>query len=140
MGESQGTLDTTELFRLATIAADASYSPYSKFRVGAALLCDDGTVVCGANVENRSYGLTICAERSAMVSAIAQGKSGFTALVISCPDADYPVSPCGACRQFISEFVEPGFRIRFGGSDGRFVDTTMGELFPHDALHELSTR
>lgn len=140
MGESQGTMDSTELFKLATTAANASYSPYSKFRVGAALLCDDGSVVTGANVENRSYGLAICAERSAIVSAIAQGKKGFTSIAVSCPDASYPVSPCGACRQFISEFVEPDFKIRFGGSDGRFVDTTMGELFPHDALHELSKR
>lgn len=133
-------MDSAELFKLATEAADRSYSPYSKFRVGAALLCDDGTVVCAANVENRSYGLTICAERSAMVSAIAQGKTRFKALAISCPDADYPVSPCGACRQFISEFVEQSFPIRFGGSDGRVVDSTMGELLPHDALHELSDK
>lgn len=104
------------------------------------MLCDDGTVVSAANVENRSYGLTICAERSALVSAIAQGKKGFSALAISCPDADYPVSPCGACRQFISEFVGADFPIRFGGGDGRVVDTTMGELLPHDALHELSSR
>ncbi|MBN2875241.1 MAG: cytidine deaminase [Spirochaetales bacterium] len=133
-------MDSAELLKLATEAADRSYSPYSKFRVGAALLCDDGTVVCAANVENRSYGLTICAERSAMVSAIAQGKTRFKALAISCPDADYPVSPCGACRQFISEFVEQSFPIRFGGSDGRVVDSTMGELLPHDALHELSDK
>ncbi|MBU0927222.1 MAG: cytidine deaminase [Spirochaetes bacterium] len=133
-------MERTELFELARKAAEKSYSPYSKFRVGAALLCDDGTVVSAANVENRSYGLTICAERSALVSAIAQGKKGFSALAISCPDADYPVSPCGACRQFISEFVGADFPIRFGGGDGRVVDTTMGELLPHDALHELSSR
>jgi cytidine deaminase len=133
-----GFMDTNLLFELATKAADRSYSPYSRFRVGAALLCDDGTVITAANIENRSYGLTICAERSAIVSALAQGKKKFTALAISCPDAPYPVSPCGACRQVISEFVGPGFPIRFGGSDGRFVDTTIGELFPHDALHELA--
>jgi len=126
------------LFELATRAADRSYSPYSRFRVGAALLCEDGSVITAANVENRSYGLTICAERSAIVSALAQGKTKFSSLAVSCPDARYPVSPCGACRQFISEFVGPGFPIRFGGADGRFVDTTMGELFPHDALHELA--
>jgi len=138
MGECGSIMDSTRLFELATDAAQRSYSPYSKFRVGAALLCDDGTVVTGANVENRSYGLTICAERSALVSAIAQGKKGFSALAISCPDASYPVSPCGACRQVISEFVGADFPIRFGGSDGRIVDTTMGELLPHDALHELA--
>lgn len=133
-------MDQTQLFELATEAASRSYSPYSRFRVGAALLCDDGSVVTAANVENRSYGLTICAERSAFVSAIAQGKTGFKALAISCPDAEYPVSPCGACRQFISEFVGAEFPIRFGGLSGGVVDATMGELLPHDALHELASR
>lgn len=133
-------MDQTQLFELATEAATRSYSPYSRFRVGAALLCDDGSVVTAANVENRSYGLTICAERSAFVSAIAQGKTGFKALAIACPDATYPVSPCGACRQFISEFVGPEFPIRFGGATGGVVDATMGELLPHDALHELASR
>jgi cytidine deaminase len=133
-------MDTTRLFTLATEAAKNSYSPYSGFRVGAALLCDDGSVITATNVENRSFGLTICAERSAIVSAIAQGKTKFSGLAISCPDADYPVSPCGACRQVISEFVEPDFPIRFGGADGRYVDSTMGELLPHDALHELASQ
>jgi len=133
-------MDQSQLFDLATQAASRSYSPYSKFRVGAALLCEDGSVVTAANVENRSYGLAICAERSALVSAIAQGKTRFKALAISCPDAKYPVSPCGACRQFISEFVGTEFPIRFGGASGGVVDTTMGELLPHDALHELATR
>lgn len=133
-------MNSTELFEMATKAAERSYSPYSRFRVGAALLCEDGSVVTAANVENRSYGLAICAERSALVSAIAQGKTRFKAIAVSCPDAGYPVSPCGACRQFISEFVGPEFPIRFGGADGRVVDTTMGELLPHDALHELADR
>jgi len=133
-------MDMTELFKLATEAAKKSYSPYSCFRVGAALLCADGSVITAANVENRSYGLTICAERSAIVSAIAQGKNKFSALAISCPDAEYPVSPCGACRQVISEFAGSDFPVRFGGSDGRYVDSTMGELLPHDALHELASR
>ncbi len=133
-------MEMNELFGLAKEAALKSYSPYSKFRVGAALLCDDGSVVCAANVENRSYGLSICAERSAIVSAIAQGKRKFAALAVACPDAEYPVSPCGACRQFISEFVEKGFPVRFGASDESFVDTNMEELFPYDALHELADR
>ena len=111
MGESGNIMDIAELFRIATEAAGRSYSPYSKFRVGAALLCEDGSVVIGTNIENRSYGLTICAERSAIVSALAQGKKSFSALAISCPDASYPVSPCGACRQVISEFVGPDFPI-----------------------------
>ncbi len=133
-------MDNKKLLELARVAAERSYSPYSKFRVGAALLCEDGSVVCGANVENRSYGLAICAERSAIVSAIAQGKTEYRAIAVYCPDASYPVSPCGACRQFISEFVEPDFPVIFAGNDGTEVETTMGELFPHDALHELGKR
>jgi len=133
-------MDLADLLSRAAEAAKASYSPYSRFRVGAALLCEDGTVIAATNVENRSFGLTICAERSAIVAAVAQGKRRFSALAISCPDAEYPVSPCGACRQFISEFVEGSFPLRFGGGDGRFIDATMAELLPHDALHELSSR
>ena len=133
-------MDAEKLFDLAKQAATKSYSPYSKFRVGAALLCEDGSVVTGANIENRSFGLTICAERSAIVSALAQGKTRFTAIAIACPDATYPVSPCGACRQFISEFVAPDFPVRFGGAEGGVVDTTMGALMPFDALHELASR
>ena len=126
-----------ELMRVAREAADGSYSPYSRFRVGAALLCSDGAVITGTNVENRSFGLTICAERSALVRAVAEGKRSFTALAISCPDAEYPVSPCGACRQFLSEFVGPQFPVLFVGGAGDPVITTMGELLPYDALHEL---
>ena len=86
------------LFEQAMEAAKNAYAPYSHFRVGAALLLDDGSVVTGVNVENRSYGLTNCAERTAIFRAIAMGKKKFTAIAIATPDADYPVGPCGACR------------------------------------------
>ncbi len=130
--------DYKALFDIARNACAQSYSPYSKFRVGAALLCEDGSVVTGTNVENRSYGLTICAERSAIVSAIAMGKRRFKALVIATPDAHYPVSPCGACRQVISEFMPATAPVIFGNSETSFVSSTVGELLPHDALHELN--
>lgn len=133
-------MDARALYAIALGAAERSYSPYSKFRVGAALLCEDGTVVTGTNVENRSFGLTICAERSAVCAAVSSGLSRFSALAVACPDADYAVSPCGACRQVLSEFVGPDFPIAFGGKDGKLVETTMGSLFPNDALHELSGR
>lgn len=127
-----------ELLLIAKDAAEHSYSPYSRFRVGAALVCEDGTVITGANIENRSFGLTICAERSAIVKAFSLGKTEFKSLAISCPDADKPVSPCGACRQVISEFVSADFPIVFAGkNDEEFVETTIGELFPYDALHDL---
>ncbi|MDR1239410.1 MAG: cytidine deaminase [Treponema sp.] len=126
------------LFAEARKAADFAYAPYSKFRVGAALLAEDGSVFSGCNVENRSFGLTICAERNAIWQGVARGKRFFTALAISTPDSDEPVGPCGACRQVLSEFMDPSAAIRFGGSGAARVDTTMGELLPHDSLHELA--
>ena len=104
-----------ELIDLAEKIAENSYSPYSHFRVGAALLCSNGEVITGVNVENRSFGLTICAERSAITAALTKGLTDFQELAISCPDADYPVSPCGACRQVISEFVSEDFPVHFKG-------------------------
>jgi cytidine deaminase len=133
-------MELDHLLQQARQAANHSYSPYSHFKVGAALLCADGTVVQGANIENRSIGLTICAERSAMVAAMAQGQTTFKAIAIACPDADYPVSPCGACRQFLSEFVPADFPVVFAGATGGVVRTTMGELLPFDALHDLAKR
>ena len=131
-------MNKDDLLKMAEEAADRAYSPYSHFRVGAALLCDDGTVVTGANIENRSFGLTLCAERSAIVKAHSMGLTKYKALAICCRDAEKPVSPCGACRQVISEFVPADFPIYFCGKDvGEYVDTTMGELFPYDALHNL---
>jgi len=133
-------MDSTELMAEARQAADRAYAPYSKFRVGAALLCDDGSLVTAGNVENRSYGMTICAERSAIVKALSEGKRVFVALAVSCPDADYPVSPCGACRQVISEFAGKDLPIYFAGKEGTIRSITLGELFPLDALHELKDR
>jgi cytidine deaminase len=128
----------SSLFDLALEACEHSYAPYSKFRVGAALLCEDGSVITGVNVENRSYGLTICAERNAIAAAITAGKKKFKALVIATPDADYPVSPCGACRQVISEFMPPSAPVVFGNSQNSYMTSSVGELLPHDALHELA--
>ncbi len=128
------------LFKLALEAAAASYSPYSRFRVGAVLRCADGSLYKGANVENRSFGLTVCAERSAISAAVSAGKRDFDLVVVATPDADYPVSPCGACRQVLSEFMPPGATIAFGSSADKLVVTTIGGLLPHDALHELGER
>ncbi|MCL1954556.1 MAG: cytidine deaminase [Brevinematales bacterium] len=125
------------LFIEAQKTAVSAYAPYSNFRVGAALLCEDGTVVKGVNMENRSYGLTICAERNAVAAAITMGKRRFLALAVSTPDSVEPVGPCGACRQVISEFTKPDMPIRFAGSGQNQVDTTIGELLPLDSLHDL---
>jgi len=126
-----------QLFTEAENAAEQSYSPYSHFRVGSALLCEDGTIIRGANIENRSFGLTNCAERSALFAALSRGYTSFSALAIYCPDADYPVGPCGACRQVISEFTKSDFPIYYAGSDKKYISRTIGELLPSDSLYEL---
>jgi cytidine deaminase len=131
-------IDMDELFREARKAADFAYAPYSKFRVGAALLDEDGILHTGANVENRSYGLAICAERSAVVSAVSTGARKFIALAIATPDSSSPVGPCGACRQVLTEFMDSGALVRFAGGSGCKVDTTIGALLPHDSLYDLA--
>jgi len=125
------------LLKEAENAAKKAYAPYSKFRVGAAVLCEDGTAVTGVNVENRSYGLTICAERNAVFAAVAKGYQRFSALALCTPDSAEPVGPCGACRQVMSEFMPPDTPVSFSGSGSSRVDTTMGELYPFDSLHDL---
>jgi cytidine deaminase len=126
-----------KLFAEAQKTAVSAYAPYSHFRVGAALLCEDGTIVKGVNVENRSYGLTICAERNAVTSAVTLGKQNFLAAAISTPDSVEPVGPCGACRQVLGEFMKPDAPVRFAGSGSKQVNTTIGELLPMDSLHDL---
>ncbi|MDR2135691.1 MAG: cytidine deaminase [Treponema sp.] len=127
------------LFALARAAAEHAYAPYSKFRVGAALLAADGRIFTGCNVENRSFGLTVCAERNAVFQAVAQGCRSFAALAVVTPDSSGPVGPCGACRQVLSEFMGPQCRVRFGPGTGPSspVDTSLGELLPFDSLHDL---
>lgn len=127
-----------DLYEKALKAASSAYAPYSRFRVGAALLAEDGTVITGVNVENRSFGLTNCAERSAVFAAVSAGKRSFAAIAIATPDSDYPVGPCGACRQVLSEFMAPDVPVVFGPDFARAVYSTVGELYPFDSLHELA--
>ena len=135
---SSSEVDLDKLFEEARKAADFAYAPYSKFRVGAALLAIDGTVITGCNVENRSYGLTICAERTAVTKAISMGLSYFKALAVSTPDSEDPVGPCGACRQVLSEFMAPAAPVIFGGHGEEKIRTTIGALYPFDSLHDLA--
>ena len=128
------------LIESAREASRRSYAPYSRFRVGAALLASDGTVFPGVNVENRSYGLGICAERSAIVSAVTAGYGSFTAIAVYSPDAEYPISPCGACRQVMSEFMKPEAQVIFVDRDGHEETHTIADILPYDALHELRDR
>ncbi|MDR0472156.1 MAG: cytidine deaminase [Treponema sp.] len=130
-------INLEELFAKAALAAGNAYCPYSKFRVGAALLAEDGTVITGCNVENRSYGLGICAERAAITKAICEGKRRFIAIAIAAPDSDYPVGPCGACRQVLSEFMPSTAPVYFGGNTAERVRSSIGELLPYDSLYEL---
>jgi homotetrameric cytidine deaminase len=126
---------TPELMRqLTTLAADAAdhaYAPYSKFRVGAALLLQNGAIVTGANVENASFGLTICAERSAVVRAIAEHGPEMRVLACAITNLNQQASPpCGACLQVLSEFMMPTSRILFRG-DSDWEDYRFEEVFPH---------
>ena len=131
-------INMDKLQEAALQAASTAYAPYSHFRVGAALLAEDGTIITGCNVENRSYGLTICAERSAIVQGVSRGYRSFIALAIATPDSNDPVGPCGACRQVLSEFMENSSPVRFKGAGSEQVDTTIGILYPFDSLHELA--
>ncbi len=118
-----------ELIQAAGQAMENAHAPYSGYMVGAALLCADGTVLTGCNVENASYGLTNCAERTAVFSAIAAGQRQFTSIAIAASGAPAPY-PCGACRQVLAEFCPPEFPV-YIAADGRFESVTLGELLPH---------
>jgi cytidine deaminase len=116
-------VDDAPIFaRLTAAAAEAArqaYAPYSNFRVGAALLLDNGAVVTGANVENASYGLTICAERSAVVRAVAEHGPGVRIAAVAVTNLnEAPSPPCGACRQVLSEFVTRDSWVVFRGIKG----------------------
>ncbi|MDR3284776.1 MAG: cytidine deaminase [Treponema sp.] len=127
----------TELYCRAYDASARAYAPYSRFPVGAALLLPDGSIMTGVNVENRSYGLTNCAERTAVFAAVAAGYRTFQAIAIATPAAAAPTGPCGGCRQVLSEFAPPETPVIFGASPDNLVETTIGELYPFDSLHEL---
>jgi len=120
----------TGLLNEAKRAARNSYSPYSGFRVGAALRLKSGAVVTGTNVENVSYGLTICAERAALVRAVSEYGAGIRVTAIAVNNLNASSSPpCGACRQVLAEFVEPGAQIIFPLSKGSRT-MRFDELFP----------
>jgi cytidine deaminase len=124
-----------ELLERAKNARERAYAPYSRFKVGAALLTKDGSVFDGCNVENASYGLCNCAERTAFFSAVAAGytRDQFAALAVI-GDTDGPIAPCGACRQVIIELGGPELTIRLSNLNGAIRDTTAREQLP-DAFY-----
>ena len=124
-------MDREELIEIAMEARERSYSPYSHFAVGAALLCSDGAVYIGANIENASYPLCMCAERNAIYNAMMDGKTSedFLSLAIVA-DTDGPCSPCGACRQVLSELFPEDAPIYLANLHGDIAEATIGQLLP----------
>lgn len=124
-------MNSKELAKKAIEARNLSYSPYSNFAVGAALLCKDGKVFAGANIENASYPLCMCAERNALYNALMNGykKSDFVALAIAA-DTEEVCSPCGACRQVISELFPRDGKIYLSNMKGDMKETNIDELLP----------
>lgn len=126
-----GSADRTlrRLLVAAVAARKRAHAPYSGFPVGAALLGDDRRVYAGCNVENSSFGLTLCAERNAVGQAVARGAKRIRAIAIVA-GAEQPVPPCGMCLQTLTEFADPDLPILLAGMDGREEVTTLGQLFP----------
>jgi len=117
-----------ELVKLALEAAENAYAPYSRFKVGAALLTAGGEVFTGCNVENASYGLTVCAERVALYKAVSRGERSFSAIAVAAGNDEY-CSPCGACRQVLAEFGG-GIKVYMANRKGEYRETTVAELLP----------
>ena len=123
-----------DLFTLAKEAMKNSYAPYSNYKVGAVLLCKSGNTYKGCNIENASYSLTNCAERTALFSAIANGEKEFDSICIvggkNGEITDYAM-PCGACRQALSEFCNEDFKVYVGINEDDIKEYTLNELLPY---------
>ena len=123
-----------KLVELAMEAMTHAYSPYSGYKVGAAVLCADGTVYQGCNIENASYGATVCAERTALFKAVYDGKREFTAIAV-CGGKDGVITgyfpPCGICRQVLREFCGDDFTVYMVGPNGTWQEQTLAQLLPH---------
>ncbi len=117
-----------ELFAIAKEVAQKAYAPYSHFRVGAALLTDTGNIYQGCNVENASYGLSMCAERNAIFNMVSNGDNKIVEIAIYV-DSDKIFPPCGACRQVLAEFGQD-IAIYYGNDD-KIVETSLKEILPH---------
>ena len=122
------------LIQRAKEAMTHAYSPYSGYKVGAALLCSDGTIYEGCNIENASFTPTVCAERTAFFKALYDGHRAFTAIAV-CGGKDGVITglfpPCGVCRQVMREFCEDDFKIYMVGAGGSYESFTLADILPH---------
>lgn len=131
-------MERKQLIKAAMDARKNSYTPYSHYNVGAALLCEDGEIICGSNIENASYPATVCAERCAIFTAVASGHRDFTAITV-CGGADTESGvlsgyayPCGICRQVMREFTDPDkFIVIVARSVDDYKEFTLSELLPN---------
>lgn len=126
-------MNPEKLIELAKEAMTKAYAPYSSYKVGAALLCADGTVFCGCNVENAAFSPSICAERTAFAKAVSEGYRDFVAIAV-CGGKDGVITgvfpPCGVCRQVMREFCKDDFLIYMIDDEGRYETRTLRELLP----------
>ena len=129
-------MEDSRLIELASAARKHAHAPYSRFPVGAALLCADGTVFAGCNVENLSFGLTMCAERVALGAAVAAGHGDFEKIAVVA-DTDEAISPCGACRQVLAEF-RPGLEIVSANLHGLVRIFSLADLLPRPSTGILN--
>jgi cytidine deaminase len=129
IGEA-GPISDEQLVALASEARDRAYVPYSHFRVGAALVDDQGRLFTGCNIENASLGATNCAERTAIFKAVSEGATRVSRMAVVC-DQDEPCMPCGICRQVIAEFAAPDFVLLAGSQKGGYEALKLDELLPH---------
>lgn len=123
-----------KLIEQAKQAMERAYAPYSGYKVGAALLCADGTVYGGCNIENAAYSPTNCAERTALFKAVYDGHRDFIAMAV-CGGKDGVIAgafpPCGVCRQVLGEFCGDDFTVYVAGAEGSYETFTLGQLLPH---------
>lgn len=123
-------MEITNLVQLAIEASEKAYVPYSHFPIGAAVRTKDGRVFTGCNIENASFGLSNCGERTAIFKAVSEGYKEFSEIAIY-GETEKPISPCGACRQVMAEFFEPSATVTLIANDGQTVEMTVGELLPY---------
>ncbi len=124
-------INMQNLVEKAYAAKQYAYAPYSGFHVGAALLCGDGTIFTGCNIENAAYSPTNCAERTAVFKAVSEGYRSFLAIAVAGSSGEY-LAPCGVCRQVLMEFCDPdSFLVILAKNQTQYQSFRLGELFPH---------